>query len=497
MLNNNILFSFLFLAVAILSCQQEYGKNQPPNIIVILADDLGYGDLSCYQPNSKVKTVHLDRMASEGMRFTDAHSSSSVCTPTRYGLLTGRYAWRTRLKNSVLWQWDPPLIEDGEFTLPQMLKEKGYATAAVGKWHLGWNWPTLDGKSAKDANGENIDYSRPITGGPIDIGFDYYFGDDVPNFPPYTFIENDKVIVVPTVDKPDSLFGINGKMAEGWQLDNVLPSIADKAVEVINGAAKRPDQPFFLYFSLTAPHTPIAPSLEYKNKSEAGLYGDFVMEVDGAVGKIMAALEKNQISENTLVIFLSDNGSPARDGTDYSGPIGSVITNYGHAANGALRGFKADIWEAGHRVPFVVKWPSKIDSGVINDQTICSIDLIASLSSLINYELPDGKAGDSFDILPLFYGEEVKGLADRPLIHHSLTGVFGIRQGPWKLIFSEKSGGFSDNLNKNGYGISTKGQLYDLSRDIEEKTNLYEENPFLIDSLTTIFNRITKNSNHI
>ncbi|MEX2514337.1 MAG: arylsulfatase [Cyclobacteriaceae bacterium] len=485
-----VLFSFLVLATGVFSCQQENGENKPPNIIIILADDLGYGDLSCYQPNSKIKTVHMDRLARQGMRFTDAHSSSSVCTPTRYGLLTGRYAWRTRLKNSVLWQWDPPLMENGEYTLPQMLKENGYATAAVGKWHLGWNWPTLDGRTAKEANGENIDYSKAITGGPIDFGFDYYFGDDVPNFPPYTFIENDKVLEVPRVDKPDSLFGIPGKMVEGWKLDQVLPTITEKAVEVIHKATENPDQPFFLYFSLTAPHTPIAPSSEYKNKSEAGLYGDFVMEVDGAVGKIMAALENKQISENTLVIFLSDNGSPARDGTGFSGPIGSVIEHFGHAANGALRGFKADIWEAGHRVPFIVHWPGKIEAGVTNDQTICSIDLMATLSSLINFPLPAGKAGDSFDILPLFYGKEAQGLSERPLVHHSLTGVFGIRQGTWKLILSDKSGGFSDNLHKEGYGIQTKGQLYHLSNDLGEQNNLYAEETLLVDSLTTLLQGI-------
>ncbi|MEX2568224.1 MAG: arylsulfatase [Cyclobacteriaceae bacterium] len=490
MLKNAVFFSYLLLAFGTLSCHQEKEETRPPNVIIILADDLGYGDLSCYQPHSKIKTVHLDRMASQGIRFTDAHSSSSVCTPTRYGLLTGRYAWRTHLKSSVLWQWDPPLLENGELTLPQMLKEKGYATAAVGKWHLGWNWPTLDGELAKEANGENIDYSKPITGGPTDVGFDYYFGDDVPNFPPYTFIENDKVLEFPTVDKPDSLFGIPGKMAEGWKLDNVLPTITEKAVDVINRAARKPDQPFFLYFSLTAPHTPIAPSAEYINKSEAGPYGDFVMEVDGAVGKIMEALEINNISENTLLVFLSDNGSPARDGTNYSGPVGSVITNYGHAANGKLRGFKADIWEAGHRVPFIVKWPGKIEPGVTNDQTICSIDLMATLSSLIHYPIPLGKAGDSFDILPLFYGKEVQGLSARPLVHHSHHGVFALRQGPWKLILSDKSGGFSDNLYKEGYGIQTKGQLYNMTQDLGEQNNLYAEETLLVDSLSNLLQEI-------
>lgn len=481
--HSNLVLIFL---ISIITYSVKGQKSTHPNIVVILADDLGYGDVSCYNKDPKFRTIHIDNLAKQGMRFTDAHSPSAVCTPTRYGMLTGRYAWKTRLKEWVLWSWDPPLIEAGRLTLPSMLKDKGYATAAIGKWHLGWNWPTTDGMSAKEANGKNVDYTRPIEDGPLACGFDYYFGDDVPNFPPYTFIENNRVLMKPTVMKPASLFGTEGEMAAGWKLENVMPAITDKAVKIIDNAAKKPDQPFFLYFALTAPHTPIAPTDAFKNKSKVGLYGDFVMEVDWSVGRIMDALQRNNLNENTIVIFTSDNGSPARDGTNSSGPIGSVTTRYGHHPSGDLRGLKADIWEGGHRIPFIVKWEGRIAENVANEHTICSIDLMATIADIVDHSLSGNAAEDSYNILPLFYGKESKELESRALIHHSGSGVFAIRKGQWKLILSNRSGGFSDNLNKDGYGINTSGQLYNLSTDLKEKNNLYESRPDIVDSLAVI-----------
>ena len=483
---------FLILLTAAVACSEKSQERALPNIVVILADDLGYGDLSCYSNSTQVETAHIDKLASQGIRFTDAHSSSAVCTPTRYSLITGRYAWRTRLKEWVLWQWDPPLIDANRLTLPAMLKDKGYYTAAVGKWHLGWDWPTTDGISAKEMNGVNVDYTKPIGGGPLAYGFDYYYGDDVPNFPPYTFIENDKVVVEPTVMKPDSLFGAAGKMAEGWKLEGVMPAITQKAVETIEQAAQQPHQPFFLYFALTAPHTPIAPTDLFKNKSQAGLYGDFVMEVDWSVGQIMDALERTHVNENTLVIFTSDNGSPARDGTNFSGPLGSVMKRYDHLPNGNLRGLKADIWEGGHRIPFIVRWPGKTPENTTDDHTICSIDIMATIAQLINYALPQDATEDSYNILPLFQGEEAERLASRALVHHSGGGVFAVRKGPWKLILSDRSGGFSDNLYKEGYGIETSGQLYNLSSDLEERENLYTRRSDMVDSLTVILENKTR-----
>ncbi|MCX5758199.1 MAG: sulfatase-like hydrolase/transferase [Candidatus Hydrogenedentes bacterium] len=258
--------------------------DHPPNIVLILADDLGYGDLACQNPDSKIPTVNLDRFASQGVRFTDAHAPTAVCSPTRYGILTGRYCWRSRLKNSVLWPWDPPLIEEGRLTLPGLLKQHGYATACIGKWHLGWNWPFVkpaDKSSDHAVPSDALDWSKPITGGPAAAGFDYYFGDDVPNFPPYVFIENDRTLGVPSEQKPKEMFGNPGPMSPGWKLEAVMPAITRKAVQWVEDTTKQtPDHPFFLYFPLTAPHTPIVPADEFKGKSNAGEYGDYVVEVE-------------------------------------------------------------------------------------------------------------------------------------------------------------------------------------------------------------------------
>jgi len=307
-------------------------RSQYPNIVIIYADDLGYGDISCQNSESKIKTPNIDKLAHDGIRFTDAHSAAAICTPSRYSLLTGRYCWRTELQKGVLWSWDKPLISEERVTLPKMLKEIGYGTAAIGKWHLGWNWPTTDNISAKENNGENVNYSQPITGGPNDYGFDYYFGDDVPNFPPYAFIENDMVTKIPTVIKPDSLFGEKGLMVKDWSLEQVMPEITRKAISYINKASEQ-GQPFFLYFPLTAPHDPIAPTKQFKGTSQAGLYGDYVQEIDWTVGQILEALERKNLDENTLVIFTSDNGSRAGDGTNWLGEIGSV-KRFGHSSNG-------------------------------------------------------------------------------------------------------------------------------------------------------------------
>ena len=449
---------------------------KPPNIVLILADDLGYGDLSSYNAKAKFQTSHLDQLASQGMRFTDAHAPSAVCTPTRYSILTGRYAWRSRLKEWVLWEWDSPLIESELTTMPEFLQQQGYHTAAVGKWHLGWHWPTKDSLAAKEVNGENVDYEQPIKGGPLEHGFDYYFGDDVPNFPPYTFIENDRVITEPTVYKPDSMFGKPGKMARGWKLERVMPEITSKAVSYIQARAEQ-EQPFFLYFALTAPHTPIVPIEDFKGKSTVGPYGDFVLEVDWTVGQIMQSLEQSGQFENTLIIFTSDNGSPARDGSDQSGPVGSVIANYDHYPNGKLRGLKADIWEGGHRVPFILSWPDRIEAGSVNDYPVSSIDIYQTVSAISDQPFPGDESAkrDSQNLLPLLQGLEDGKIRERVLIHHSGAGVFAVRQGPWKLILSDISGGFSDFNSPEGYGIETEGQLYKLDEDVEEQHNLYDE----------------------
>ncbi len=365
---------------------------ETPNIVIILADDLGYGDPGCYNVQSKIPTPHIDRLATQGLRFTDAHTPSSVCTPTRYGLLTGRYCWRTALTRSVLWPWDPPLVEANRLTLPEMLKQHGYHTGCIGKWHLGWDWPLqgggfitdeFDGHTIAAENrqtfGQRIDFRRPTRGGPTTRGFHSYFGDDVPNFPPYCFIENDRTAGLPTAEKPEGMFGHPGPALPAWDLSLVLPTLAQRAAQFIQQQAETPDRPFFLYMPLTAPHTPIAPSPHFIGKSEAGWYGDYVHEVDWTVGQVLAALDHGNAAKNTLVIFTSDNGSPQRDGTDMAGATGSV-KKFDHDPSRPWRGMKSDAWEGGHRVPFIARWPLRVPAGKTSDEPIILTDLFRTVA---------------------------------------------------------------------------------------------------------------------
>ena len=484
----NQYFKIIFLAFILSGCTSH--KENYPNIVIIYADDLGYGDISCQNPESKINTPNIDALANEGIRFTDAHSAAAICTPSRYSLLTGRYCWRTELQKGVLWCWDKPLIREERLTLPGLLKEKGYITAAIGKWHLGWNWPTTDTISAKEKNGMNVDYTQLITGGPLDHGFDFYFGDDVPNFPPYTFIENDRITETPDIIKPDSLYGEKGLMVKGWQLEKVMLMITNKAVSYIDKASKQ-DKPFFLYFPLTAPHDPIVPATQFKGTSRAGLYGDYVQEVDWTVGQILQVLERSFLERNTLVIFTSDNGSRGGDGTNWLGTIGSV-KRFGHSPNGNLRGYKGDIWEGGHRVPFIVKWPNRIKSRQIRDDLLCQVDCMATIANVIGYRLPENSAEDSYDFSEIFLGQESHKTVRKTLVNHSVDGSFALRKGDWKLIFTDDSGGFSNVLFPEGFGITTPGQLYNLTEDIQEQHNLYEAYPEMVNELTSLFNDIKR-----
>ncbi len=473
-----------------------------PNLVIILADDLGYGDPGCYNDQSRIPTPHIDRLARKGMRFTDAHTPSSVCTPTRYGLLTGRYCWRTPLKRSVLWPWDPPIIESDRLTLPRMLQSQGYATACVGKWHLGWDWPLKNGKIIRDEfSGHTIppkrrpdfaarlDFSRPLGGGPLSRGFDYYFGDDVPNFPPYCFIENERVTAIPTVQKPASFFGHAGPAMPAWDLSVVMPTITQKAVQYIERQSPADQRPFFLYVPLTAPHTPIAPSPHFSGKSQAGRYGDFVHQVDWTVGQIVSALERRNLTDNTFLIFTSDNGSPQRNGVDMSGPIGSVLAT-GHDPSRPWRGMKSDAWEGGHRVPFIARWPGRIAEGTNSRQPIILTDLMRTLAAITGYDLPDNAAEDSFNVsAALFKPIQSEPIRDH-LIHHSGKGVFAIRRGQWKLILGKGSGGFTRFKPDDD---APAGQLYNLLGGPGERENLYDRHPDIVQSLTQLLERAQKN----
>jgi arylsulfatase A-like enzyme len=475
-------------------------KKVLPNIVYILADDMGYGDLACQNPDSKIPTPNLDRLASEGIRFTDAHSPSAVCSPTRYGILTGRYCWRTRLKSSVLWPWDKPLIDASRLTVGGLLKAHGYDTACIGKWHLGWVWPTTDGeepvgigKTNVANSGLNVDFTKPIANGPTTRGFDYYFGSAVPNFPPYCFIENEKTVGIPTGKKPDDMFGCPGPMLDGWKLEEILPGLEKKAVEYIDAKGGRINNPvfrqtvgnpFFLYVPLTAPHTPIAPARHFEGKSKAGAYGDFVYQVDHVVGCVIDALNRNRMASNTLVIFTSDNGSPGRDGTNMNGKTSSV-RRFGHNPSYIYRGIKADVWDGGHRVPFIARWPGCIEPGSVSDETICHVDLMATCAAILGCELPLNAGEDSYNILPVLTGRKLTKPIREATVHHSINGMFAIRQGKWKLIMGRGSGGWSGRGRPDDPPI----QLYDMSMDASERKNLCNEYPEIVEGLTKLLQK--------
>ena len=459
-----------------------------PNIVLILADDMGYGDLSCLNQDSRIHTPHMDRMAEEGMAFTDAHASTSVCTPSRYGILTGRYAWRGRLQRGVLGPVAPPLIEPDLLTLPQFLRDHGYRTACVGKWHLGMDWPfrsrafegdpPWSGAETVDLVND-IDYRRPVRNGPTERGFDSYFGVDVPNFPPYVFIENDRTVGVPSIPKPETVYGTPGPMLEGWDLEAIMPELTRRAVATIDQCA-RDGRPFFLYFSLTGPHTPIVPTAQFRGQSDAGVYGDWVMQMDDAVGQVNAALERNGLASNTLVIATSDNGSPGRNGSTEA--PGSVIETFGHNPSWILRGMKGDTWDGGHRIPLIAKCPDRVPAGSRCDQIVCLMDLMATAAAALGVDMPPNAAQDSLSILPYLTGDAMDTPIRNEIVHHGLSGLYGIRRGDWKLIDGTGSGGFSPSPRVTSFDLPA--QLYNMKDDIRERRNRYAEQPEIVHELS-------------
>ncbi len=465
-------------------------KRNLPNIVFIMADDMGYGDVACLNPESKIPTPNMDRLAKEGIIFTDAHSGSAVCTPTRYGVLTGRYSWRTRLKSGVLWGYSRPLIEKKRKTVASLLKENGYSTACVGKWHLGLGWQIKDGYEYSDSSretGEYVDYSKPIKNGPTTLGFDYFFGIPASlDMLPYVYIENDRVVEAPTervAQTEGYRFYRGGPIAPGFRHSEVLPTCTQKAVDFINNhAEKKTDEPFFLYFPLSAPHTPILPAKEFKRKTKLGAYGDFVYQCDWTIGQVMEVLERNGLAKNTLFIVTSDNGcSPMADFKD--------LAEKGHNPSYHFRGHKADIFEGGHRIPFIARWPEKVQPGTECDDTICLTDLMATAADIVDTKLPDNAGEDSVSILP-----DLLGTAKEPVreatIHHSINGSFSIRQGKWKLELCPGSGGWSDPKPKEARRLEMpEVQLYDLSVDIGEKENVYDKHPEVVERLTKLLQK--------
>ncbi len=451
-----------------------HGSGRPPNIVLILADDLGYGDVSCQNSAGLVPTPHFDRLAREGVRFADMHSNSAVCTPTRYGLLTGRYAWRAGLERGVLFGYDAALIEPGRLTLPALLKRWGYATAAFGKWHLGLEWAHPPGGGPED-----VDFAQRVGGGPTDVGFDTFYGIAASlDMPPYCFIEDDRVETPPTdriEDSPRPAFYRGGPISPGFTMGGVMPRLTERAVGYIHARRRAPDEPFFMYFATTSPHTPHVPNAQFRGASGAGTYGDFVVEWDAALGEVLRALEDSRLAEKTLVIVTSDNGAD----------LGGGQRHHGHASNGAWTGQKADIWDGGHRVPFVARWPGVAPEGAVCEQTACLTDLVATCAGLLGEPLGAQDAPDSASLLPALLGERL-ALDDRPLlrgavVHHSLDGMFALRRGRWKLVQGLGSGGFSAPKRVEAGANEPPGRVYDLWQDPQETINHWRERPDVVE----------------
>lgn len=454
------------------------GKDKP-NIVVILADDMGIDSVAALNEKCGIPTPHLDTLLAQGMHFSDAHSGSAVCSPTRYGVLTGRYSWRSRLKRGIVGQWQPPLIEEDRLTLPGMLKADGYHTACIGKWHLGWDWPKKGGGYTTQL--KDIDFSRATGGGPTTCGFDYYFGDDVPNWPPFVWIENRKTQGIPNkhLTFAKHYYSNAGIGVEGWSLEAVLPKITEGCVTYINAHAPKPE-PFFLYFPMTSPHTPIAPSKAFQGKSGISAYADLLMQTDWCVGQVLKALEANGVADNTLVIFTTDNGTSPKCDFEQLRENNTDLQNH-------WRGMKADAFEGGHRVPFIVRWPGKIKAATKSDRTISLVDIMATCAEAAGITLPDTAAEDSVSLWSALKGEKVEGSLHEAVICHSAAGVFVVRKGKWKLQFSAGSGGWSQPSDKAALeqGLP-QWQLYDLHADPKETENQINRYPEVVTELTGI-----------
>jgi len=473
-----VCFSFLFN-----SCKVQKEGNtketEKPNIIYILADDLGYGDLQSFNSNGKIPTPNIDNMASNGVMFTDAHTSASVCTPTRYGILTGRYNWRSRLKSRVLGGYSKALIKPNRVTVAKMLKTKGYTTAFIGKWHLGWDWKTVDSVDAESLNNklkiQNINYKAPIKNGPSTLGFDYSFGFcGSLDMPPYVYVENDYPTMVPTkttVNNDAKGYWRKGPTSDDFVHENLLQDLTDRAINYIEEKANG-ENPFFLYFPLPAPHTPILPSKEFLGKSNTNEYGDFVMQVDDVVGQIRKKLKSLGISENTLLVFTSDNGTSPRANF-------KELASFDHNPSYVFRGMKADIYEGGHHVPFVVEWPNNALKNASSSQLICTTDFFATCAEIAGYKIKDSEAEDSYSMLPLISENDAEKIREY-IVHHSIDGSFAIRQGDWKLCITKGSGGWSSpkpqEIKKKKLNLPDM-QLFNLKDDIGETTNLIAQNP--------------------
>lgn len=506
--NRTYLIVALTAGCFLLSCPPQTRNLIKPNIIIIYTDDQGYGDVSALNPDAKFRTPNMDRIAQEGVIFTDGHSSDGVCSPSRYSLLTGRYSWRTSLKKGVLRADGPCLIENERMTIASLLQGNGYQTAMIGKWHLQMEFA--------GAKGKDRDWSAPFTDGPIDHGFDYFFGIPASmNYGILTYLENDRVLDPPVlwtkkkaVSDPRSFrdnvrpndyrmtppFRTEPGKGGGWieaapsfNDELVLETFASKAVDYINRVAKEAQdgKPFFLYLPLTSPHLPHCTHPDFKGRSNCGNYGNFMEETDYRVGQVLKALDTNGISDNTLVIFSSDNGAE----TNYE----YHRDTYQHYSSLHFKGGKRDIYEGGHRVPFLMRWPAVIKAGTTVDSPVCQTDYLATIAEIVGESLPDNAAEDSYSLLSAMKGEKADEVLRGPVIHHSASGHFAIREGKWKLNMFRGSGGSLKPSWINPQAGEPLYELYDLEADPSETVNLYAKHPEIVDRLKSNITAIVVN----
>lgn len=499
----SVFIGFIFLMTG---CNQE-DRNKPetidkPNILLILVDDMGYGDLKSYNPDSKIPTPNLDKLASEGMRFTDAHAAGAVCHPSRYGLLTGRYPFRT---NTNVWP-EQPVIDKDRMTVASLLQSEGYHTAMVGKWHLGF-----DESEAIQASREHAQESRNntraayrtykdgqiLSGGPVDRGFDSFFGIRAStDIPPYFYIRNDRVASPPSDSIGNNYSGgiwtdiqgafwREGGISPDLDLADVLPRFTNESIQVIKDhSSSNPQQPLFLYVAFPAPHTPWLPSKEFEGTSGAGMYGDFMAMVDAKIGEILSALDQQKMAEETLVIFTSDNGPVWYD---------KDKEHFDHDSQGGLRGMKGDAYEAGHRMPFIVRWPGVVEAGTSTDQTISFTDLMATFAEVLDTDLPQNSAEDSFSLLPILEGGDTEHEIRPPVVSMSSRGVRTIQDERWKLIEALGSGGFTDPVTIEPEPGGPEGQLYNLQEDPAETNNVWLDHPDVVNRLRNTLREIESN----
>lgn len=466
-------------------------SNGLPNVVYILADDMGYGDLSCLNGDSRIRTANLDRLAAEGLACGDAHSSSAVCTPSRYTILTGRYNWRSVLKEGVTGGYSRPILEPGRMTVASMLREQGYATGCIGKWHLGLEWRLQGGGLASTYQDESqVDFAAGVGNGPLDHGFDSFFGISASlDMPPYVYIENDRVTALPdrvTPQREGKEYMRPGMIAPDFVPEQVLQTLTARAERFIDDHAA---EPFFLYLPLPAPHTPIFPDAAFQGTSGTNAYGDFCLQVDDTVGRVMAALERNGVAENTILIFTADNGcSPMADFEE--------LAAVGHHPSHLFRGHKADIYEGGHRIPYVMRWPAGIEAGRWSDATFCLADLMATMAEICGVALPDDAAEDSVSCLAIWNGT-ASGPVREATVHHSINGSFAIRRGRWKLELCPGSGGWSDPRPQVAAEEAAAGtrpwvQLYDMEQDVGERSNVCGAHPEVVSELTALLTRYVR-----